>query len=91
MLEVTSTELRKHLFDDLEKVEHGETAAISRNGRVVACLKAEAAEADQALNELREMRAQFVVGDVVSPLEQQGWTSGLSAAITLFHGILTGI
>ena len=74
MLSVTVTELRKHLFEYLEKVEHGETVAISRNGRVVACLKAGLPEADQALNELREMRAQFVVGDVVTPLENQGWT-----------------
>ncbi|HRF87029.1 MAG TPA: type II toxin-antitoxin system prevent-host-death family antitoxin [Pseudomonadales bacterium] len=74
MLSITATELRKHLFDYLEKAEHGETVAISRNGRVVACLKAEATEADQALNELREMRAQFVVGDVVAPLDNQGWT-----------------
>ncbi|MCC7516560.1 MAG: type II toxin-antitoxin system prevent-host-death family antitoxin [Pseudomonadales bacterium] len=74
MLSITATELRKHLFDYLEKVEHGETVAISRNGKIVASLKAEMSEADQALNELREMRAQFVVGDVVSPLEQQGWT-----------------
>ena len=74
MLSITATELRKHLFDYLEKVEHGETVAISRNGRVVACLKAEVSEADQALNELREMRARFVVGDIVSPVENQGWT-----------------
>lgn len=75
MLEITATELRKHLFEYLEKVEHGETVSISRNGRVVACLKAGVSEAEQALNALREMRAQFVVGDLVSPLDQQGWTS----------------
>lgn len=79
MLSITATELRKHLFEYLEKVEHGETVAISRNGRVVACLKAEVSEADQAFNELREMHAQFVVGDVVSPLEQQGWTGDAGA------------
>jgi antitoxin (DNA-binding transcriptional repressor) of toxin-antitoxin stability system len=74
MLEVTATELRNHLFDYLEKAEHGEVVAIRRHGRVVACLRAEIPEADQALNELREMRAQFVVGDVLSPIENLGWT-----------------
>ncbi len=79
MLEITATELRKHLFDYLERVEHGEAVAISRNGRVVACLKAGVSEAGQALNELREMRSQFVVGDVVSPLENPGWTGDASS------------
>ncbi|HQQ64178.1 MAG TPA: type II toxin-antitoxin system prevent-host-death family antitoxin [Pseudomonadales bacterium] len=74
MLSITATELRKHLFDYLEKAEHGETVAISRNGRVVACLKAGVSEADHALNGLREMRAQFVVGDILSPIEGQNWT-----------------
>ena len=79
MLSITATELRKHLFEYLEKVENGETVAISRNGKVVASMKAEASEADQALNCLREMRGQFVVGDILSPIEGQNWTGDADA------------
>ena len=38
MLQITATELRRHLFEYLQRVEQGESIQIKLNGRVIGCL-----------------------------------------------------
>jgi prevent-host-death family protein len=75
MLQVTATELRRHLFEYLQRVEHGESIQIKLNGRVVGCLGPRQDDSDRALQRLRELGATARVGDIVSPADDSPWNA----------------
>lgn len=74
MLQISATELRKNLFEYLEKVGRGETIQIKLHGRVIGSLSPEATHAEKALLRLRELGKTAVIGDVESSCENE-WTA----------------
>ena len=71
MLNVNVTELRNHLPDYLKKVRAGEEVAVTSRGKVIARLVPEVDESVAARKRLDELRSQSIVGDVVTPFEEE--------------------
>ena len=68
---VNVTEFRQHLPAYLDRVAMGERFQITVKGRVVARLEADRDEAELAWERMKSYRASSVVGDVVSPVENE--------------------
>jgi len=75
MLQITATELRKHLFDYLQRVARGESIQIKLNGRVIGCLAPQHDDSEKALARLRELGASAHIGDILSPTDEASWNA----------------
>ena len=71
MKTVNITELRKHLPEFVGKAERGETIRITSHGKVVACLKADKDNAENARQRLKKIRGTVIKGDIESPVDLQ--------------------
>ena len=75
MQQITATELRRHLFAYLQRVEQGESIQIKLNGRVVGCLGPQHDEGEKALARLRELGTTAHIGDIISPTDETSWNA----------------
>ena len=75
MLQITATELRRHLFEYLQRVEQGESIQIKLNGRVIGCLGPQHDDSEKALARLRELGKTAHIGDIVSATDEAPWNA----------------
>ncbi|WP_019867168.1 type II toxin-antitoxin system Phd/YefM family antitoxin [Methylovulum miyakonense] len=72
---INITELRQHLPDYLKQVQQGEEIAITSHGKTIARIVPDRQddERDAALKRLAALRGKMLVGDILSPLDEE-WT-----------------
>lgn len=75
MNSVNVTELRQHLPDYLKQVQQGEEIAITLHGKTIARIVPDRNESkrETALKRLEALRGTVIVGDILSPLNEE-WT-----------------
>jgi len=75
MSSVNVTELRQHLPEYHKQVQAGEEIAITLHGKTIARIVPEAKESKRvaALKRLDAVRGTVIVGDIISPLDEE-WT-----------------
>ena len=75
MQEINVTELRKHLPSYLKRVARGEQIRVTSNGKVLARIVPEEDPADAARRRLEALRGTMIVGDIVSPIDDEEWSA----------------
>ncbi|MCL4460119.1 MAG: type II toxin-antitoxin system prevent-host-death family antitoxin [Nitrospirae bacterium] len=75
MMTVNVTELRQHLPAYLKQAAAGEEILIASHGKIIARLLPEEDPSRKAKNWLESLRGKVLLGDVVSPVEDTGWSA----------------
>jgi prevent-host-death family protein len=72
---VNVSDLRQHLPDYLKQVQQGEEITITLHGKSIARIVPNYTDnkREQALQRLETLRGKMIVGDIVSPLNDE-WT-----------------
>ena len=68
MLEVNITELRSHLPEYLATAQKGSEILVTSHGKVIAKIIPPTDTKQEAISQLKKLRAHCKVGDVVSPI-----------------------
>ncbi len=76
MPSIKVTELRQHLPEYLKQVQAGQEAAITLHGKTIARIVPETKQSkcEAALKRLEALRGTVIVGDIISPIEED-WTA----------------
>ena len=75
MQEINITELRRNLPSYLKRVAGGEEIRITNRGRVLARIVPDESPAEEARKRLERLRGSVILGDILEPLENAGWTA----------------
>ena len=71
MQTIAVSDLRANLMKILKDIEHGSTVIITSRGKVVAKLVPPDDMRENARKKLKEISQSAVIGDVISPIEDQ--------------------
>ena len=73
---VNVTDLRQHLPEYLKQVQQGEEIVITLHGKSIARIVPNFSDnkREQALKRLENLRGKMILGDILSPLDDE-WTS----------------
>jgi prevent-host-death family protein len=73
---VNVTDLRQHLPEYLKQVQQGEEIVITLHGKSIARIVPNFSDnkREQALKRLDTLRGKMILGDILSPLNNDEWT-----------------
>jgi prevent-host-death family protein len=73
---VNVTDLRQHLPEYLKQVQKGEEIVITLHGKSIARIVPNFSDnkREQALKRLDTLRGKMILGDILSPLNNNEWT-----------------
>jgi prevent-host-death family protein len=73
---VNVTDLRQHLPEYLKQVQQGEEIVITLHGKSIARIVPNFSDnkREQALKRLDTLRGKMILGDILSPLNNNEWT-----------------
>ena len=73
---VNVTDLRQHLPEYLKQVQKGEEIVITLHGKSIARIVPNFSDnkREQALKRLDTLRGKMILGDILSPLNNDEWT-----------------
>jgi prevent-host-death family protein len=71
MLTIGINQFQENVMSFLKKVEAGESITITSQGHRIACVVPCEDRMEKARETLRQLRKNAVIGDIVSPLEEE--------------------
>ena len=70
MREVNVTELRNHLHQYLDSIQKEKEVLVTWHGKVIARILPPADKKKEALNQLKALRSQSKMTDIISPIDE---------------------